>query len=466
MPTKKTSNHKKLLFEQSLFWDTASKQDQANAFKFSHNYIQFLNLCRTEKETISECLGQAKDKGFKPVDLGQNLDIKNKKIFFNNKGKSAVLISFGNGYLNKGAKFLLAHVDSPRLDLKVKPLYEDSGIAYFKPHYYGGIKKYHWPTIPLSLIGTISLSGGRELKINIGSNPNDPVFLISDLLPHIDSERMDKPLKKAIDAEELNVIVGSIPLKDKKIKDRVKAAVLDWLYENYKIKEIDLFTADLRFVPSFPARDIGFDQSMIGAYGHDDKVCVYTGLKSFLDSNNRNTKILYLIDKEEIGSVGTTGAESLFLENVLDYVIKQTKSDLSIYDFYRLSKAISADVTAAFDPDYKQSYDKNNAPMLGGGVVVEKHLVYKGKAMAVDTDPAFLRQIIDNFDKNKVVWQTGHLGKVDLGGGGTVAVYLANRNLETVDIGVPLLNMHAPYELASKADIYSTYKGYHAFFEN
>ncbi|MFH1890716.1 MAG: aminopeptidase [Candidatus Kuenenbacteria bacterium] len=464
MPTKKHKSED-LLFKQESFWDCTSQKEQDMAFEFCEEYKKFLNLNKTEKQVIAESIKKAKQNGFKSVDLDSKL-ASGKKLIFNNRDKSAILVSIGKEGMQQGSKFLLAHVDSPRLDLKVRPLYEDTGIAYLKPHYYGGIKKYHWPTIPLSMIGTVVLKNGQEIEINIGEKKDDPIFLISDLLPHIDSERMDKPLKKAIDAEELNIIVGSRPVKDKKIKDRVKLAVLDWLNTNYQMSEIDLFSADLRFVPSFPARDVGFDKSMIAGYGQDDRVCTYTALEAFLKSKEDKTKILFLVDKEEIGSVDTTGARSLFLENVLEYILYETNTAISTNDFFRKSKAISADVTAAFDPDYKTSYDPHNSPYLGNGVVIEKYLGWGGKMMSADAEPKFIRHFIDLFNSKKVVWQTGHLGKVDAGGGGTIAVYLANRNVEVIDMGVPLLNMHAPYELASKADIYSAYKGYRVFLEN
>lgn len=459
---KKTDN---LFFKYKNFWDISLNKERQNAFEFCDKYKNFINYGKTEKQIIKFAVQAAKNIGFQEINLDSQYSVGHDKLIFINKNKSVIFLTLGNKKIEQGIKFLLAHVDSPRLDLKVKPLYEDTGIAYLKPYYYGGIKKYHWPTIPLSLIGTVILENGQEVEINIGEKADDPVFLISDLLPHIDAERLEKPLKKAIEAEELNIIVGSLPLKNKKIKERVKANILFWLNDNYKIREEDFLMADLRFVPNFPSRDIGFDRSMVGAYGQDDRVCVYTSLHAFLSASNSNTKILYLVDKEEIGSVGTTSARSWFLENVLDYLIKQFKSPITIADCYRRSRAVSADVTSAFDPDYKQSYDINNSTYLGQGVVVEKYLGWGGKMMSIDTDPNFLREIINLFNKKKIVWQTGHLGKVDQGGGGTIASYFANRNIETVDIGVPILNMHSPYELASKADIYSAYKAYKAFLE-
>jgi aspartyl aminopeptidase len=462
---KKVDKFDKLLFKSESFWEKASNREQDLAMEFSDEYIKFLNNVKTERQVVAESVKQAKKEGYREVDLDGSLG-KADKLIFTNREKSVIMINLGFKGLDMGAKFLMAHTDSPRLDLKVKPLYEDSGIAYLKPNYYGGIKKYHWPTVPLEMHGKVILKNGSEVEISLGSKKDEPQFVISDLLPHLEKERMDKKFGEAIAGEELNIIVGSIPVKGKELKDKVKLSVLEKLNKEYGIIEQDFLSADLHFVPAYTARDIGFDRSMIGGYGQDDRVCVYTSLRAFLEGSDGVTKILYLADKEEIGSMGTTGAESLFLENVIDFLLRQTKSDLSVYDVFRKSFGISADVTAAYDPDYKEAFDKINAIELGHGVVIEKYLGYRGKAGTVDSDPHFLRTLMDSFDKKSVIWQTGHLGKVDQGGGGTIAVYLANRNMEVVDMGVPLLNMHAPFEVSSKADVYSTYKGYKTFLEN
>lgn len=455
-----------LLLKSELFWDVASKAEQNRAEKLAEEYKDFLDRAKTEKQVIGRVSELARKNGLTVVDLDEKLSKGKTKMIFINRGKSAVLVNLGKGDMAVGANFLIAHVDSPRMDLKVKPLYEDGEIAYFKPNYYGGIKKYHWPVTPLAMQGTVVLKNGQEIEINIGLKEDEPIFLISDLLPHLDNERNDKPLSKAIDAEELNIIVGIKPVADKKVKERVKLAVLEWLYKNYKIGEEELFTADIRFVPAHKARDVGFDRGLIASYGQDDRVCIFATLKAFLEAKNNRMSILYLVDKEETGSIGATGAESFFLENVINYLIRELKSGVDIYDFYRRSRAVSADVTAAYDPDYKQAYDQNNVARLGHGVAIEKYVGYRGKSYTMEAEPFFIRAIINLFHKNKVVWQTGHLGKADGGGGGTIAGYLSNRNIEIVDMGVALLNMHAPYELASKADIYSAYKGYKVFLEN
>ncbi len=459
----------RLLFNRPNFWEEANPKTIKEAFSFSENYKNFLNNAKTEKQVINECIKSALKKGFKISELNiPSANARdNKKFIFINRNKSAIFVSLGKKKLVSGANFIIAHVDAPHLDLKVRPLYEDSGIAYFKPHYYGGIKKYHWPAIPLSLHGTVILKNGQEIEINIGNKDNDQIFVISDLLPHLDSDRLDRPLNKAVEAEDLNIIVGSIPVKNKKIKTRVKLTVLEWLNKNYQMDEEDLFTADLRFVPAWSAKDVGFDRSLVASYGQDDRACVYTGFQAFLDAKNeQQTKICYLVDKEEIGSVGTTSADSNFLENSIEHLISLTNSSLSVNDFLRLSQGVSADTTAAFDPDYKSVYDPHNSIHLGKGVAIEKYLGRGGKYFTIEAEPIFIRKILNIFKKNNIIWQTGHLGKVDQGGGGSIAGYLARRNMEIVDMGPPLLNLHSPCELSSKADIYSAYRAYKVFMEN
>ncbi len=463
MPVKKYKIED-LMINSESFWQVTSKAEQRKAFNFSQKYKEFITQNKIEKEIISFAIRMLKANGFNELNLDEPLGNK-RKVFFVNRDKSLIALDLKDNF-DGALNFLLSHVDSPRLDSKVKPLYEDGGLAYFKSHYYGGIKKYHWPAIPLELRGEVILKDGKKVLLHIGTAKDDPLFTISDLLPHLEKERMDKPFKEAIAGEELNVLVGSRAVSDKKIKNRVKAYTVKWLYENYGIQEKDLLSADLRFVPAFEGRDIGFDASLVGAYGQDDRVCVYTTLFAFLDAKGKKNNLLYLADKEEVGNVGATGVDSLWLENILNYLIQQLGLKVSQYDIFRKSKAISADVTAAYDPDYKSAFDETNKIELGHGLVIEKFLGHKGKVLSVDAEPEYLRYLMNIFDKGKVVWQTGHLGKIDQGGGGTVASHLAMRNLEIVDIGVPLLNMHAPYEVVSKGDIYSAYKGYKVFLEN
>ncbi|HRY63172.1 MAG TPA: aminopeptidase, partial [Patescibacteria group bacterium] len=386
MENKRKNKGEGLLLKSELFWDTASQKEQREAEKLAEEYKDFLDVARTEKQTIRRASELARKSGFVEINLDEKLPKGKTRMIFVNRGKSAIMVEIGKKGLEVGASFLIAHVDSPRMDLKVKPLYEDGGIAYLKPNYYGGIKKYHWPVTPLAMQGTVVLKNGQEIEINIGLKENDPVFVISDLLPHLDNERMDKPLGKAIDAEELNIIVGTRPVADKKVKDRVKMAVLEWLNKNYKISEEELFTADIRFVPAYKPKDVGFDRGLIASYGQDDRVCVFAALKAFLEAKNKRPSILYLVDKEEIGSIGSTGAESLFLENVVSYLTRESKVEIDVYDFYRKSKGVSADVTAAYDPDYKQAYDINNVAQLGHGVVIEKYLGHRGKSYTMEAE--------------------------------------------------------------------------------
>lgn len=464
---KKKNKYDDLLFESKSFWETASEVEKKKVFVLAEDYKKYLDKSKTERRAVLEAMVMAKKQGYREIDMDKALPKGAKKLIFNNRNKNLVLVNLGDRGIDVGVKMLLAHVDSPRLDLKVRPLYEDNDLAFFKTHYYGGIKKYQWPTIPLSMMGLVVLRDGKEIEFEVGEREGDPVFLITDLLPHLDKERMTKKtMDKAIQAEELNVLAGNIPVKDENVKNRVKLAVLEYLNKEYGIIEKDFFSADLRFVPSWKARDIGFDRSMVAGYGHDDKVCVFVGLRSIFESKEKNTNILYLADKEETASVGSTGADSFYLENVFSYLIRELKSKESVYDIFRKSKAISGDVTSAFDPDYKNIQDDKNAVYIGRGVVIEKYNGWGGKYQTVDAEPKFVRELIDLYDQKKINWQTGHLGKVDEGGGGTISAYLAKRNVEVIDMGPALFNMHAPYELVSKGDLYSGYLAYKAFLED
>lgn len=467
MPQTKQAKYDKLLFKSASFWDSTSLSEQKKAFEFGESYKIFLNKAKTERLTVLEALKLAKKAGYREVNLDEKLDLKHQKLIFNNRNKNLVLVNLGKNGLDKGTKMLLAHVDSPHLDLKARPLYEDGNMAYLKSYYYGGIKKYHWLTIPLSMIGVVVLTNGEEVDVNIGEQSDDPVFMITDLLPHLDTERAKKTVDKAFDAEELNIVVGSIPVKDKKIKDRIKVSVLEWLNKNYHITEKALISADLRFVPNYKSRDAGFDRGLIAGYGHDDRVCVYAALMAQLESKSKQTILCYLADKEEIANEGPTSARSPYLENVIEYLIKHSGSALSVYDVLRKSKAISADTGPAYDPDYKAMQDERSIVYLNHGIFIEKHLGLGGKYFSSEAEPRFVGEIINLFDKVKVCWQTGHSGKIDEHRiGGTISVYLANRNIEVIDVSIPVLNLHAPYELVSKGDLYSGYKGYKVFLES
>ncbi len=401
--------------------------------------------------------------------LLKNKKFEGAKIYFVNRERNLLLFRLKKDLLKKGFRMIVSHIDSPRLDFKPNPLYEKESLAFLKTHYYGGIKKYHWPTIPLALYGTIYLKNGDKIDLSIGEKEDEPIFMISDLLPHLASKQMGKPLREAIEGEELNLIIGSLPIKNEKVKEKVKLAILKILNDKYGIIEEDFFSAELQAVPVGKARDLGFDRALITSYGQDDRVCAFTSLEAILqDKKSKNSELCFLTEKEEIGSDGVSGAKSTFLENVLLKILSlyKEKPGLSdVYEVFSLSKALSADVTSGFDPDYQQVYDPLNTARLGFGVAIEKHTGSGGKYSTSEASAEFTFQIRDIFNQNNVDWQSAGLGKIDEGGGGTIAKFLANRNIDTIDCGVPLFNMHAPYEISSKADVYSAFEAYFSFFK-
>ncbi|MFC1613476.1 aminopeptidase [Patescibacteria group bacterium] len=490
MPQK--NNYKKLekdlKFEKQNCWDVWDEKTKNNAFKFCENYKRFLDSAKTEREAVKEGIKIVEKNGFVNIEelskgahhpltpsserrgtlAQQNFLKSGKKVYAVNRDKNLILAVIGKKFLDDGFKLIMSHIDSPRLDLKVNPLYEDEQLAYFKTHYYGGIKKYHWPTIPLALHGVAVLENGKKVEFTIGEKEDDPIFMITDLLPHLAKAQAKKPLSEAIQGEELNILVGSIPVKDKDIKDKVKLAVLTYLNKQYGIKEEDFFSAEIQAVPSGKSKDLGFDRSLISGYGQDDRVCAFSSMQAILESKPTDkTQICFLTDKEEIGSEGNTGAQSIFLENfiinLLDICGK--KNDIgSLYTIFAHSEALSSDVTAGLDPDYKEVHDLRNCARLGCGLAFEKYNGHRGKSCSSEASAEYVAKLRNILNKNKVIWQTAELGKVDEGGGGTIAMYLAKRNMEVIDAGVALFNMHAPLEIASKADIYSAYLGYLAFF--
>jgi aspartyl aminopeptidase len=459
---------KELSFEKRNAWEVWSDKETKAAMDFSECYKAFLSGAKTERQAVKAGVAAAEAKGFK--DLARLKAVKpGDKVYYVNKHKSLVFAVLGQDLLADGFRLVMSHIDVPHLDLKVRPLYEDEGLAFFKTHYYGGIKKYHWPTIPLALHGVVVLADGKEVAINIGEQPDEPVFMITDLLPHLGKNQMKKTLDEAIVGEELNILVGSLPVKDDKVKHKVKLAVLEHLNKAYGMKEEDFFSADLQAAPVGAARDLGFDRSLVAAYGQDDRVCAYTSGTALLDSKpNKVTQICLWVDREEIGSEGTTGAQSLFIENfVADLLEKsgQPSGMRQVFQVFERSEALSSDVTAGMDPDYKSVHDPLNVAKIGCGVAVEKYTGHRGKSMTSEASAEFVQKLRKIFNDNDIVWQTAGLGKVDEGGGGTIAMFLAKRNMEVIDIGVALLNMHAPMEIASKADIYSAYQAYVAFYQ-
>jgi aspartyl aminopeptidase len=459
----------KLKFEKRNCWDAWSEAEKKQALNFSEGYKEFLTAAKTEREAVVYGIKIAEKNGFKNINSVKKLKAGD-KIYAVNRNKNLVLAIIGKKLFQTGVKIVMSHVDAPHLDLKVNPLYEDESIAFFKTHYYGGIKKYHWPTIPLALHGTVVLGNGKKLEIILGEKETEPIFMISDLLPHLGKKQLKKTLDEAIAGEELNILVGSIPIKDKNAKEKVKLAVLEHLNKVYGMNEEDFFSADIQAVPVGAARDLGFDRSLIAAYGQDDRVCAWTTLAAILAAKaGDQTQICFWTDREEIGSYGNTGAQSLFLENVVADLLELATGKSSVREVYRIfemSQALSSDVTAGLDPDYKEVHDLRNVAKLGYGVAIEKYTGHAGKSGTSEASAEFASKIRKILNDNKVIWQTAGLGKVDEGGGGTIAMFLARRNMDIIDMGVALFSMHAPMEIASKADIYCAYLAYKAFFNS
>jgi len=429
--------------------------------EFSESYKSFLNAAKTEREAVEQSVELLKQKGFKEYTIGMKLSAGD-KIYRINRGKAVIAAIIGSEPIESGVRLCAAHIDSPRLDLKQFPLYEDNEMALFKTHYYGGIKKYQWTAIPLSLHGVIIKSDNSSVKVNIGEDENDPVFCVTDLLPHLATEQMKRNLAQGIKGEELNIVVGSRPFKDDEASEAVKLNILNILNEKYGIIEDDFISAELEAVPAFKAKDIGFDRSMIGSYGHDDRVCAYTALSSTLDCENpKHTVVTILTDKEETGSDGNTGLCSAYLK----YFIADLAAEFGTEGRTVLSasECLSADVNSAFDPTFPDVLERNNCAYINKGVCVTKFTGSRGKSGTSDASAEFVGRVRNLLDSKNVIWQTGELGKVDMGGGGTVAAYIANLNVDTIDVGVPVLSMHAPYEIVSKIDVYMAYKAFSVF---
>ena len=457
------------LLKEQLFMERThaglimSDSEIAACDDFCESYKSFLDSAKTEREAVVTTIARAEEEGFVEYKQGMSLKVGD-KIYYNNRGKAIILAVIGSEPIENGVHLAAAHIDSPRIDLKQNPLYEDNEVALFKTHYYGGIKKYQWATIPLSLHGVAVKKDGTKVTICIGEDENDPVFFISDLLPHLAQEQVKRTLNEGIKGEELNVIVGSRPFRDDDISEKVKLNILSILNEKYGMIESDFLSAEFEMVPAFKAKDIGFDRSLIGAYGHDDRVCAYTALEAILGCDKVNkTAVVCLTDKEETGSDGNTGLCSAYLENFL-YDLAESfgvKGRTLISN----TECLSADVNAAFDPTFPDVVERRNVAFLNYGVVVTKFTGARGKSGTSDASAEFVGRVRALMEKNDIIWQTGELGKVDLGGGGTVAAYLANMNMDVIDVGVPVLAMHAPYEVVAKTDVYMTYKAFSAFFE-
>lgn len=446
-------------------------EDKSEIFAFCEDYRKFISDCKTERECVAWMVRKARNAGFKNLDdiVEAGTELKaGDKVYADNMGKALALFVIGEEPMEKGMRILGAHVDSPRLDLKQNPLYEEAEQALLDTHYYGGVKKYQWVTLPMALHGVVVKKDGTVLPIVIGEDAEDPVVGISDLLVHLSGKQMEKNAREVIEGESLNVLVGSIPLKGVET-EAVKAQILSILKEKYQVEEEDFISAELEVVPAGAARDFGLDRSMLMAYGHDDRVCAYPSFEAIAAAEKvKYTSVCLLVDKEEIGSVGATGMQSRFFENTVAEVMNACGqySELLVRRALRNSRMLSSDVSAAFDPNYPEVMEKKNSAYLGHGITFNKYTGSRGKSGSNDANPEYIAQLRHIMDENNVSFQTAELGKVDAGGGGTIAYILANYNMEVIDCGVPVLNMHSPWEIASKVDIYEAYQGYLAFLKN
>ena len=456
----------KLFNKKVVGWEKMETREKEEIFNFCKGYMDFLNKAKTEREFIKQSKITADQNGFKDISQYENLK-PGDKVYFINRDKSMYLAVIGQEKMENGLHIIGSHVDSPRLDLKPNPLYEDSGFAYFKTHYYGGIKKYQWTTIPLSIHGVIVKANGEKIELEIGENENDPIFTITDLLPHLAVEQMEKKLKNGIEGENLNLLIGSIPFEGEKLTEKVKLNILNILNQKYGITEEDLYSSEIELVPAFRARSLGFDSSMVAAYGQDDKICAYTSLMAMMNLENvKNTAVCILSDKEEIGSMGNTGMESHMFDYFVSELLNKTgENRVNLLDkVFCFSKMLSSDVDAGFDPIYASVSDKTNAGFLGRGIALVKYTGARGKSGASDANAEFVAWVRNVLEKNNIKYQLTELGKVDIGGGGTIAYILANKGTDVIDCGVPVLSMHAPYEVTSKFDIYEAFKTYKAFW--
>ncbi len=452
----------KLLYTRKNGAGKVGEKTLAAADKFCEGYKTFLDRAKTEREAVNETVAMAEKNGFVPFETGKKYN-PGDRVYKVNRGKAIVLAVIGKECADKGMLISAAHIDSPRLDLKPNPLYETDDLAFLKTHYYGGVKKYQWATIPLALHGVVCLADGSSVEVNIGEDDNDPQLCVTDLLIHLSSEQLQRKAMDVIKGENLNLLIGSRPLPDDDGSDSVKLNVLRLLNEKYGIVEADFLSAELEAVPAFKARDIGLDRSMIGAYGHDDRVCAYPSLMALFETKApEKTCVVCLADKEEIGSEGNTGLNSVYLSNfITDIAESQGVSGRAALS---ASKCLSADVNAAYDPNFADVYEKRNSSVINGGVVITKYTGSRGKSGSSDASAEFMANVRGILDSEDVLWQIGELGRVDAGGGGTVAMYVAHYDVDVVDIGVPVLCMHAPLEVVSKLDVYMTEQAVAAFF--
>lgn len=453
------SLREKLSYKRRNVYSSVSAEEIDKINEYAKGYCAFLDSAKTEREAVKRSVEIVSQHGFKPYSFGDKLEVGG-KYYYNNRGRALYLFVIGSENIENGIRISAAHIDSPRLDIKQNPLYDEGNMAFLKTHYYGGIKKYQWTAIPLALHGVIIMLDGKSIDICVGEDDRDPVFYINDLLPHLGRDQMAKTASQVVPGEKLNVLVGSIPLGED--SNDIKLGILKLLYDKYGIKEEDFLSAEITAVPAFKARDIGFDRSIIGAYGHDDRVCAYPALSALVETESpTHTLMTILADKEETGSGGNTGMRS----DIFTDLIAEISSALGANErkVRANSKCLSADVNAIYDPNFSDVYETKNSAFLNCGVVMSKYTGSGGKSGTSDASAEMVAFVRELFDKEGVTWQSAELGKVDQGGGGTVAVYIANHNIEVVDLGVGVISMHAPYEAISKADLYMAYKAFLAF---
>ena len=448
-----------LIYEKKTVYQKADSTVIDKAFEYAEGYKRYLDLGKTEREALRESVRMAESFGFKEYRLGDKIT-KGDKLYYNNRGKNLFVFSIGSEDIRNGIRIVASHVDAPRIDLKQCPLYEDGGMAYFKTHYYGGIRKYQWVATPLALHGVVITKDGKTIKVCVGEDETDPVFYISDLLPHLGYDQAKLPLGDAIRGEQLNVLLGNMPEDE---DNSVKNAVLTLIADKYGITEEDFFSSELCVVPAAKARDIGFDRSMIGSYGHDDRVCAYPSLTALIESPDcKHTVMCILADKEEIGSDGASGMQCDLMLDIIDAIAGSFGVSSALVRAN--SKCLSADVCCGYDPNFPEVFERMNTAYVGCGAVFTKYTGSRGKSGTNDANPEFIAWLRAAMEEYNVVWQSGELGKVDAGGGGTVAKFISKHNIETIDLGVPLIAMHAPYEMVAKVDVYETHKAVKAFY--
>ena len=457
---------KKLFRPKKNGWENLNEEERKNIFEFSNKYIEFINKAKTERESVKEIEKILKENNFQNILEKENLKAKD-KVYYINREKNIYAAIIGEEDLSLGFNIIGAHIDSPRLDLKPNPLYENKELALFKTHYYGGIKKYQWVNIPLSMHGVV-VTKDKKIEINIGEKEEEPVFTIADLLPHLSSKQEEKKLKDAIEGEDLNIVVGSIPYESEDIKEKIKLNILNLLNKKYDITERDFVSSEIEFVPAMKAKSLGFDESLVAGYGQDDRVCAYTSLKALINLDKvKKTSICLLADKEEIGSMGNTGMSSKVFEYFINELLEKTIGNKPglLDKCLKNSKILSADVTAGYNPNFPSIYEENNESYIGHGISIIKYTGSASKGGASDANAEFVGYVRNLFERNNIAYQNSEMGKIGVGGGGTIAYILADKGAEVLDCGVPVLSMHSPYEITSKFDIYNAYKAYKVFYK-